>query len=142
MTLPRRAKVLGYAGLAPQAAFLAAVVGGAWGWTALALAYAYAAIILTFVGGVWWGIALTREDAPDWVLPVAVLPSLIALAGWFPWTVGWAWPQPELFVLGLCLLASPFVDKAIPVRPAGWLKLRSHLSFGLGGMTILIALFG
>lgn len=141
MSLPRNSNILGYAGLLPQAAFLIAViVGGPLGWTAKALALGYACLIFSFLGGIWWGIALTHDHAPRWVLPVAVLPSLIGLAVWFPWTLGWTWPQPELWIIGLCLIASPVVDRALPIRPVGWLRLRSRLSLGLGGLTLLIAI--
>ena len=142
MSLPRNANLLGYAGLLPQAACLVAVVlGGPFAWTAKALALGYASLIFSFLGGVWWGIALTHdEEMPAWVLPVSVAPALVSLCLWMAWTVGWAWPKPELWVVGLCLIASPFVDRAIPVRPAGWLRLRSRLSSALGGMTIVIAM--
>lgn len=143
--VPELAKVLGYAGLLPQAACLLAVFkGGPAAWTALALSYAYAALILSFLGGVWWGQAVAAARAPGWVWPVAVLPSLIGLGGWFPWTVGLAWPRPELFVIGAGLALSPLVDVALgralrKAPPAGWMALRRNLSLGLGGLTLTIA---
>lgn len=136
------ARPLGYAGLLPQAAFLLAVLkGGPAGWTALALAYAYAALIFSFLGGIWWGIAIARPETPRWALFVAVLPSLIALGLWFPWMVGWTWPGPQLVALGLCIALSHLVDRALwRGPPSGWLALRRSLSLGLGGLTIATGL--
>ena len=62
--IPGAAMVLGAAGVLPQVAALVAVLAGdpAWTFGALALAYAYAAIIFSFLGGLWWGLA-ARERA-------------------------------------------------------------------------------
>ncbi len=135
------ARRLGFAGILPQAAALLAVIkGGPAGWTALALAYGYAALIFSFIGGAWWGIGLAHARAPRWIFAAAVAPSLIALALWYPWMVGETWPAPELVVLGALIAASPMVDRAIGFAPPGWLDLRWKLSLGLGGLTIAIGL--
>ena len=57
--VPPVARWLGYAGLLPQALAFVAVAAGEVGgrFTALALSYAYAALILSFLGGMWWGLA-------------------------------------------------------------------------------------
>ena len=48
------ARLLGYAGLLPQAAaFVAVLKDGPEKWTALAMAFGYAALIFSFLGGVW-----------------------------------------------------------------------------------------
>lgn len=139
--LPPFARPLGLAGLLPQIACLLAVLnGGPMGWTALALAYAYGALIFSFLGGVWWGIGISQDTVPRWSLIVAVLPSLIGLAGWFPWMMGWTWPGPQLMALGLCIAASPLVDRALCRDAVDWLKLRRTLSYGLGGLTLVIGL--
>lgn len=135
------ARALGYAGLLPQfAALLAVFKGGPWAWTGLALAYAYAALIFSFLGGVWWGIGIARPESPRWIYLAGVMPSLIALAGWFPWMAGWTWPGPELIVLGVCIALSPLVDLAVGLKPDGWLALRRNLSIGLGALSVLIGL--
>jgi hypothetical protein len=44
--------------------------------------------------------------------------------------------------LGFFLLLSPLADRWLSARcalPAGWMKLRWHLSIGLGGLTLLLA---
>jgi len=141
--LPENARWLGLAGLLPQfAAFVAVLKGGPEAWTGLALAYGYAALIFSFLGGVWWGIGLSTPQAPRWTFIAAVTPSLIALALWFPWMVGWTWPGPELVVLGLLTAASPLLDRAIGFGSAGWMRLRWQLSLGLGGLTVMIGLIG
>ena len=59
--LSDNARLLGYAGILPQAiALLAVLKGGPAGWSALALSYGYAALIFSFLGGVWWGLGLAE----------------------------------------------------------------------------------
>ena len=137
------ARWLGLAGLLPQAATVAAVIkGGESRWTALALSFGYAALIFSFLGGIWWGLAMAAPRAPRWTYAVAVLPSLIALALWYPWMVGDTWPGPELVVLGALVAASPLVDRAIGFCPPGWMALRWVLSAGLGGLTVAVGFMG
>ncbi|WP_380787096.1 DUF3429 domain-containing protein [Sphingomonas sp. R86521] len=135
---------LGYAGLLPQVLALIAVAAGDVGgrFTALALSYAYAALILSFLGGMWWGLAAqARAPAPRWVWFAAVAPSLIALVSAVPWATGDAWPGPSMALLGLSLLGSLFVDyrmRAAGLCPDWWLSLRLPLSIGLGVLTLAI----
>jgi hypothetical protein len=137
--VPESARALGYAGLLPQAAALLAVIkGGSISWTAMALAYGYAALIFSFIGGAWWGIGLARPETPRWIFLAAIMPSLIGVAGWFPWMEGWSWPGPELMVIGALIAVSPLVDLAIGFKPDGWMRLRRDLSIGLGTLTIAI----
>jgi hypothetical protein len=141
--LPPAALTLGYAGLLPQIIAVAMVASGSgWRWAALAGGWAYAALIFSFLGGVWWGLALARPEVGRAAYVAAVAPSLIALASFIPWTIGAEWPAPALAILGTCLLLSPLVDRAIAQRtalPAGWLRLRVVLSGGLGTLTIALA---
>lgn len=132
---------LGMTGLLPQLLFVAlAIYGGGWGWIALAAGFAYAALIFSFLGGVWWGQAMQRESAPRWAYVVAVLPSLLALGLFLPWTVGADWPGPSLLWLGLMLCLSPLVDRALNFGDSAWMAFRWRLSLGLGGMSVLLAL--
>lgn len=149
-TLPFAARALGLAGLIPQVLVVAALVmGGADVWfTALSVGYAYAALIFSFLGGLWWGLAaMGGARAPTWAWVAAVVPSLLALASAWPWATGGEWPGPSLIFLGLAIVASLLVDlrlKAAGVTPGGWLALRVPLSIGLGSLTIaagLISLF-
>lgn len=139
------ARLLGYSGLLPQIAAIGTMLTGGpeLYWTAMAVAYGYAAFIFSFLGGVWWGLGLAIAQPPRWIFVAAVTPSLIALATYLPWVLGWDWPRPSLMVLAMALIASPLVDRLI-VRGregfGGWLKLRWHLSLGLGGLTLLAGL--
>ena len=103
----------------------------------------YAAVILSFLGGVWWTQALIAQP-PRWIdHAIAVAPSLIGFGAMLPWCFGWNWPGPSLLVLGAVLLASPVIDQQLAARctlPPGWLLLRRRLSVGLGMLTLALAL--
>ena len=129
-----------------MAGLLALVVGGgdAWRFGALALGWLYAALIFSFLGGLWWGLAAAAGPrAPGWLYCISVLPSLLALATLAPWLIGEPWPGPSLVWLGLGILASPLVDRriaALGLTPPWWLALRLLLSAGLGLMAIVMGL--
>ena len=145
MAIPGAAMVLGAAGVLPQVAALVAVLAGdpAWTFGAQALAYAYAAIIFSFLGGLWWGLAARERAAPQWVYAAAVVPSLIALASAVPWAIGADWPGPSLILLGLFILISPLVDRVLVrerLAPLWWMRLRVPLSIALGTLTLATGL--
>jgi len=77
-----RARLLGFAGLIPFVAAAGVLVFGPAGLEALALRslLAYGAIILSFMGAVHWGLAMSssRDDAVA-QLSLSVLPGLL---GW------------------------------------------------------------
>ena len=143
-TIPRFALVLGLAGLLPQAAALWIVLSGdtANRFSALATGYAYAALIFSFAGGMWWGTAAAAGDrAPRWLWVAAVLPSLIALLTAIPWAIGDPWPGPSLRALGLFLIGALGIDWRLHragLVPRWWMGLRSVLSIGLGAMTFVL----
>ena len=140
--LPRIALVLGIAGLAPQAWALLATFREADRYIGLAAGYFYAALIFSFLGGLWWGVAASRKDAPEWLYVAAVVPSLIAFATGIPWMTGAEWPGPSLVVLGLGILASILVDRTLFKRgliDRSVLQLRFGLSLGLGLLTFALA---
>ncbi|MXP46799.1 DUF3429 family protein [Altererythrobacter luteolus] len=141
--LPTSAKLLGYAGLLPQVLALALfVLADELGWIALAGGFAYAALIFSFLGGVWWGQGIALGNLNPAMLIVAVIPSLIGLALFIPWTLGWAWPEPSMLWLGLFLMLSPLVDRWLALGGADWMKLRWHLSIGLGALTLVLGSAG
>jgi hypothetical protein len=139
------ARALGCAGLLPQIICVALILmGHEWRYSALAGGFAYAAAIFSFLGGMWWGQALqsghTNGPAGTGVYALAVLPSLLAVALFLPWTFGWDWPGPALLYLGALILGSPLVDRALGFAEADFLRLRWQLSIGLGGLTIALGL--
>lgn len=144
--LPHCAQWLGYAGLLPQLGVVVTLAAGGneARFSAVALGYAYASLILSFVGGLWWGLASRdRARAPNWIWVAAVVPSLVALASAIPWALGFSWPGPSLVLLGLSLVSTVTIDALLDRRglcPAGWLALRARLSVGLGALTLLSAL--
>ena len=143
-SLPLPVRILGLAGVVPQIACLAiALTLPDWRWTALAAGCFYAALILAFLGGLWWMQAMLRGERGWEPYVFAVLPSLGGLAALLPWSLGWTWPGPSLVLLGLALLLSPLIDRYLarflPV-PSGWLRLRLIMASGLGGITLLLGL--
>jgi hypothetical protein len=140
-SLSPAARALGYAGLLPQILCLALILAGhEWRYAALAGGFAYAAAIFSFLGGVWWGQAVASGRATTGAYLVAVLPSLIAVALFLPWTFGWEWPGPALVYLGALILLSPMIDRALGFAAPDFLRLRWHLSLGLGSLSIALGL--
>ncbi len=144
--LPRPLVFLGLAGCAPQAICLALVLlSGPYQWVGLAAGCFYAAIILSFLGGLWWMAALLAGQTKAWIYILAIFPSLAGWLALLPWVFGLSWPGPSLIALGLILLVSPLVDivfsRHIAV-PSGWLRLRVIMATGLGGLTLAISLVG
>jgi hypothetical protein len=135
------ARALGYAGLLPQIICVTLVMSGHdWRYSALAGGFAYAAAIFSFLGGVWWGQAVQSGRATTGAYLLAVLPSLMAVALFLPWTFGWEWPGPALFYLGALIAGSPLIDRALGFAASDFLRLRLQLSLGLGGLTILLGI--
>ena len=147
-SVPALPRWLGLAGLLPQFTCVAVLYAGPAEWREadLAIAFAYAALILSFLGGMWWGIAAAapaaqRRKALGWLWIAAVLPSLVALACFLPWALDWAWPEPSLVMLGGALLVTLGVDAKLgALAPRWWMTLRVPLSTGLGLATIAAAL--
>lgn len=115
---------LGYAGLVPF------VAGAALSWLlpldsrpfAIAALSAYAAVIVSFLGGIHWGIGF-RDGGPRLFL-WGVLPSVVAAAALLlP-------PRHGLWVHGSMLLLCYAVDRRVypAYGLAAWLALRWRLS--------------
>ncbi|WP_298303032.1 DUF3429 domain-containing protein [uncultured Erythrobacter sp.] len=132
---------LGYAGLLPQIICLGlTVTQSEYAFTAIAGGFAYAAAIFSFLGGVWWGQAIQSGRAGAGAYLVAVMPSLLAVALFLPWSIGWEWPGPALLYLGALIALSPTVDRALGFAAPDFMRLRWHLSLGLGGLTIALGI--
>ena len=142
---PSDAQTLGFAGLLPQLAFLltATFAGPQYHFAALALGYAYAALVFSFIGGMWWGVAAATPTAPRWLWLAAIAPSLIALISFVPWTIGEKWPGPSLILLTMGIAGSLLVDRRAmqaELAPPWWMTLRWPLSGGLGLLTLALAI--
>ncbi|MCK8516205.1 DUF3429 domain-containing protein [Methylonatrum kenyense] len=121
----RTATWLGLAGVLP---FL---LGAVWAWilgggdTAdwlLRAVAAYAAVILSFLGGVHWGLALRDPVADSSHYIVSVVPSLLA------WLALLLPLGPALAMLTICFVAQLVVD-LLRLKLPGWFRnLRALLT--------------
>ena len=129
---------LGYGGLIPfvAGAALTGLLAPESRPLAAAALSAYAAVIVSFLGGIHWGIGF-RDGTPRLFL-WGVLPSLVAAAALLlP-------PRHGLWMHGLMLLLCYGVDRR--VYPAhglqAWLRLRWHLSLVAATSCFVAAAFG
>lgn len=122
----RIALQLGYAGLLPfvlGAALVWLVWPEAHPYATLALS-AYAGAIVSFLGGIHWGIAFRESQPPASLFVWGVVPSLLAwVAVMMPASAG-------LVVHGVVLVVCYLVDRRVYPRHglAAWLTLRFRLS--------------
>ena len=123
---PAWALRLGYAGLLPF------VTGTLLVWLVRAEAHpyvtlglsAYAAVIVSFLGGIHWGLAMRQADPPPALFTWGVVPSFPA------WVAVMMPPSAGLVIHGVMLLVCYAVDRRVyPAQGAGhWLTLRFRLS--------------
>jgi hypothetical protein len=124
--LPLTARRLGYGGLVPF------VAGALLVWlvrpevrldVAFGLA-AYAALIVSFLGGIHWGLAFRQDEPPALWLGWGVVPSLVA------WPALLMPPGAGLVIQGAMLIGCYAVDRRLyPAQGAArWLTLRFRLS--------------
>lgn len=125
--LPVNARRLGAAGLLPFAAgaLLLWLVRDeeAHAFVAQALSV-YAALILSFLGGIHWGLAFRHDEPPTSLLAWGVVPALVA------WPAVLMPPWSGLVLHGVMLVACYAVDRRLyPAQGvARWLTLRFRLS--------------
>ncbi|CAD5372646.1 conserved membrane hypothetical protein [Rubrivivax sp. A210] len=117
---------LGYAGLAPfvlGAALMWLVYPEVHPYVALALS-SYAAVVISFLGGIHWGMAMRHQPPPHTLIAWGVVPSLLA------WAAVMMPPASGLVIAALALLACYGVDRRLyPLHGAAhWLTLRFRLS--------------
>ena len=141
------ARALGAAGLLPMLAVLAVLAGDFSTESrdaALSIGHGYAALILSFLGGLWWGLAARPQPAavPGWIWIAAVAPSLVAFFPMVGMALGLWGAVPALTMTGGGLLLALLVDRklvALGLAPVWWMRLRVPLSLGLGGMSLIAA---
>jgi drug/metabolite transporter (DMT)-like permease len=129
--LYRPAFLLGYAGLLPAFAALVIALFGPPDWRELAFRAGalYAGLILSFLGGSWWGLATRSGPARAWALYLlAVGPTLAAMALLLVLT-----PPRLVLLAGLLMLTLPIDRLLVKIRlaPENWMQLRLPLTIGL-----------
>jgi hypothetical protein len=117
---------LGYAGLIPfvaGAALVWLVDAEAHPYATLALA-AYAAVIVSFLGGIHWGIAFREAEPPPGLFVWGVVPSLVA------WVAVVMPANAGLVIHGAMLWVCYAVDRRVYAQHGlgHWLTLRFRLS--------------
>ena len=142
----RAARWLGYAGLLPfvlPALLVALLPAGDWHTLAARVLVAYGAVILSFLGGIVWGLGLqSRRLTPRlaaFEFLYSVCPSLL---GW----VALLLPlRPGAALLAACVCGA-FVHDALTARlhelPRWFLALRLQLSLGAVSALSLAAVYG
>lgn len=144
-TIPRPALLLGWLGVLPFAASCLGVVAGSARTAELAsqVLVVYATVIVSFMGGVQWGLAMIAPDGGSATLPrrlaISTLPALAAF-------VMAALPVQSA-MLGLAavfcaLLAYDAVTVRAGVAPRWYLALRVQLTAAVVLCLILAAAFG
>ena len=143
--VPIAPKLLGGAGLLPPAlAIIVRLAAGAdapLSGSAIKLAILYAMLILSFLGGIWWGAAAAKapEEKRAAVFALAVTPSLAAL---LLFALTGPLPLVATILLAVLIAASPLADAwlcAMELFPAWWMKLRVTLSLLLAALVLAMA---
>ena len=130
---------LAYGGLLPfvfGAALIWIVRAEALPYVAASLA-AYAAVIVSFLGGIHWGFAFRRPAPPPSLFIWGVVPSLVA------WVAVVMPAYAGLVLLGMMLVGCYLVDRHVyPVEGAApWLTLRFRLT-GIGAFSCFVGAAG
>ena len=106
-SVPLPALLLGFAGLIPPAGLTAVALLdlGLFAPSTPGFVLTYAAVILSFLGGTWWGFVSRAERANAVLLGISVLPALAGWAAIFSFQ-----PPLALFALAMALVATLVVD--------------------------------
>jgi hypothetical protein len=146
--VPKAAALLGASGLVlPIVAIVVRLAAGTPPDTPMPaflmlMAFFSSSLILAFLGGIWWGLALARSEGGTigvGLLALAIAPTLVALflaglSGWMPRTAAVS--------LGGVIVLTLLVDRGLRRRrlvPGWWLRLRVPLSVALGALTAGLA---
>ena len=139
---PSVAKYLGYGGVIPFVVLAFSLVAGvdlsAYGLAdATAKLLAYAAVIVSFIGAVHWGVALgISSEHQSRLFLYSVLPAL------FAWV--WTFLPAGIALIGMSvtIFAMYFIDRQLLEShvPQGYLKMRLHLTVVVGLSLLLAAL--
>ena len=140
MTPPSSAWYLGMAGMLPTiGACLAVGFGNAeWLVRGYETGFVYGALILSFLGGTWWGLTTRIEDRSEQASLFAwsVVPPLVA------WVCLFDRQPASLLLLAALFLAALRTDwrlGKLGVAPRWWMRLRAPLSIGMCLLHLLLA---
>lgn len=119
-----------------------AVLAGPVEWRAAAatVCATYLAIILSFLGGAWWGLASRGASRGDWPRPIAAVLAASVLPSLAAWTALLIDRASGLMLLGLLFLAVLPGDAWLTrggLAPAWWLALRVPLSLGMAALALV-----
>jgi len=142
-SFPAIAKWLGYGGTVPFVGLALSLVTSS-DLSAFGLAdagpklLAYAAVIISFIGAVHWGIALgCAKEHQTRLYIYSVMPALFA----------WLWmfvPGRMAFIgMALTIVAMYFIDRKLLLAhvPSAYLKMRLHLTVIVSVSLLVAALF-
>ena len=132
--VPRPAIWLGLTGILPSLAAIVAMV--AWPAAqdvATSAALTYGAMVASFVGGTWWGLAALKAppEALSRYLQLAIMPTLVA------WLAVLVQPATGFAVLAVLFIVLPPTDRrlqAAGITPGWWLAQRRPLSFAMAAL--------
>jgi hypothetical protein len=130
ITIPAPAWVLGAAGLIPffAAAGVFAFGPPVYAGPALLALITYSAAILSFLGGVRWGVEILRTDKPRWIALIGSnVPPLLA---WGLLAAPFATPEWQLSGFLACFLGQWLWDQTSASLPPWYARLRTLLTFG------------
>lgn len=142
--IPLPAIILGSAGVVPLAlgVIMAAVTPDVFGLPLIRIAIVYAAVILSFLGGMYWGMAssalVARPGAsePPGILGWSVVPALLG------WIAAFLPPPVGASALAVMFIAVLLLDRrCVLLRyvPGWWMRLRIGLTAAMVVVLLLLA---
>jgi hypothetical protein len=144
--MPAWARILGFAGLLPVAAGVACAVfhpARDIQLISIAVTLLYGGLILSFIGGAWWGLAARAADEAamkSWLI-LSVIPQLWAWA-----VIAYAWVLAKYWQaslgISLAFAAVLLVDARLcaqGIAPPWWMRLRKPLSWTMALLFLVLA---
>ena len=136
ISIIKHAKILGHLGLIPFAFSSLLVWLPKYNELAQASLTIYAAVILTFIGAVNWGIVISTKSVKNSTakLIFSIIPALIS------WILLLTSTIHELLMFAICFLILWWVEQLMmkDLMPNWYIKLRNRLSF----FVVILLLFG
>jgi len=143
-TVPSSAFWLGWLGVIPFAlcSLVSVFSNGALNASGVTALLTYGAIILSFLGGIHWGLAIHTDQSgkPNMLqrLVISVIPALLA------WVSLMLAPAPGCVLLSCAFIAMLFVDvyaSRAGLAPAWYARLRVPLSSAAAASLLVAAFF-